>query len=159
MPTGHCCWNIPKAFQNKHFLKRTFLPSFHLPKSAPLASLTNSEIDIILYLVYKSELGSHLVLLPCHHSPSSFSPNMKLLSHVRLFATLWTAVCQAPLFIGFSRQEYWNVLPCSPPGDLLDSGIEPRSPILQADSLFTELSGKHTCIHSPPSSPPVQAAT
>ena len=110
MPTGHCCWNIPKAFQNKHFLKRTFLPSFHLPKSAPLASLTNSEIDIILYLVYKSELGSHLVLLPCHHSPSSFSPNMKLLSLVRLFATPWTVACQAPSSMEFSRQGYWSGL-------------------------------------------------
>ena len=110
MPTGHCCWNIPKAFQNKHFLKRTFLPSFHLPKSAPLASLTNCEIDIILYLVYKSELGSRLVLLPCHHSPSSFSPNMKSLSHVRLFATPWTVACQAPSSMEFSRRGYWSGL-------------------------------------------------
>ena len=41
---------------------------------------------------------------------------------------------QAPLSIGFSRQEYWSVLPCSPPGDLPDSGIKPTSPALQADS-------------------------
>ena len=38
------------------------------------------------------------------------------LSHVRLFATLWTVACQAPLLIGFSRQEYWSGLPCPPPG-------------------------------------------
>ena len=45
----------------------------------------------------------------------------RVLSHfscVRLFDTLWTIVHQAPLFMGFSRQEYWNGLPCSPPGDL-----------------------------------------
>ena len=53
--------------------------------------------------------------------------------------TLWTVACQAPLSVGFSRQEYWSVLPCSPPGDLPDPGIEPGSPALQADSLLTEL--------------------
>ena len=46
-------------------------------------------------------------------------------SHVILFATLWTVVCQAPLSMGFSRQEYWIGLPCPPPGDL--AGIEPMS--------------------------------
>ena len=45
-------------------------------------------------------------------------------SHVRLCATLWTVACQAPLFMGFSRQEYWSGLPCSSPGDLPDPGIE-----------------------------------
>ena len=44
--------------------------------------------------------------------------------HVQLFAILWTAACQAPLPMGLSRQEYWSGLPCSPPGDLLDLGIE-----------------------------------
>ena len=46
---------------------------------------------------------------------------------VRLFATLWTIALQAPLSIRFSRQEYWSGLPCPPPGDLPDSGIEPTS--------------------------------
>ena len=39
------------------------------------------------------------------------------------------------LSMGFSRQEYWSGLPCPPPGDIPDSGIEPGSPTLQADSL------------------------
>ena len=43
-------------------------------------------------------------------------------SHVRLFATLWTVDHQAPLSMGFSRQEYWNGLPCPPPGDLSHPG-------------------------------------
>ena len=47
--------------------------------------------------------------------------------HVQLFGTLWTAVHQAPLSIGFFRQEYWSGLPCPPPGDLPDLGIEPAS--------------------------------
>ena len=40
-----------------------------------------------------------------------------------LFAALWTVAHQAPLFVEFSRQEYWSGLPCPPPGDLFDSGI------------------------------------
>ena len=39
-------------------------------------------------------------------------------SHVQFFATLWTVAHQTPLSMGFSRQEYWNVLPCSPPGGI-----------------------------------------
>ena len=56
--------------------------------------------------------------------------------------TPWTAACQAPLFKGFSRQEYWSGLPCPSPGDLPDPGIEPRYPALQADSLTSEPPGK-----------------
>ena len=62
--------------------------------------------------------------------------------HVRLFATLWTVACQAPLSMGFSRPEYWNELSCPPPGELLNPGIEPVSPALQVDSLSTEPPGK-----------------
>ena len=60
-------------------------------------------------------------------------------SRVRLSATLWTVACQAPLSIGFSRQEYWSGLPCPSPGDLLNPGIKPRSPAFQVDSLPSEL--------------------
>ena len=45
-------------------------------------------------------------------------------SHVRLFATSWTVALQAPLSVGFSRQEHWSGLPCPPPGDLPDPGAE-----------------------------------
>ena len=51
----------------------------------------------------------------------------------------WTIACQAPLSMGFSRQEYWSGLPFPSPGDLPDPGIEARSPALQADNLPTEL--------------------
>ena len=46
---------------------------------------------------------------------------------VRLFVTPWIIAHEAPLSMGFCRQEYWSELPCSPPGDLLDPGIEPTS--------------------------------
>ena len=48
-------------------------------------------------------------------------------SHVRFFVTLWTTACQAPLSMGFSRQEHWSGLPRPPPGDLPNPGIEPTS--------------------------------
>ena len=48
-------------------------------------------------------------------------------SHVRLFATLWTVAHQAPLSMGFSRQEYWSGLPFLPPGDLPNPAVEPMS--------------------------------
>ena len=49
---------------------------------------------------------------------------------------------QAPLSVGFSRQEYWIGLPFPSPGDLPDPGIEPWSPALQVDALPSELLGK-----------------
>ena len=54
----------------------------------------------------------------------------RVLSHfscVQHFATPWTAAHQAPLSMGFSRQEYWSGLPCPPPGDLPNPGVEPSS--------------------------------
>ena len=58
------------------------------------------------------------------------------------FATPWTLVCQAPLSMGFSRQEQWSGLPFPSPGDLPDPEIESGSSAVQADSLPTELRGK-----------------
>ena len=56
--------------------------------------------------------------------------------------TAWTVAHQAPLSIGFSRQEYWNGLPFPSPGDLPDPGIEPRSLTLQVVSVPSEPPGK-----------------
>ena len=53
----------------------------------------------------------------CAHTLSHFS-------RVQLFATLWSVARQAPLSMGFSRQEYWSGLPCPPPGDLPDPKIK-----------------------------------
>ena len=54
----------------------------------------------------------------------------------------WTVAHQVPLYMGFSRQEYWSGLPFSPPRDLPDPGIEPGSLALQAASFSPELPGK-----------------
>ena len=53
-------------------------------------------------------------------------------SHIQLFETQWTVVCQAPLSVGFSRQRHWSELPCPPSGDLPDPEIEPSSLISPA---------------------------
>ena len=65
---------------------------------------------------------------------------VKLFSRVRLFVTPGTVAYQAPPSMGFSRQEDWSGLQF--PGDLPDSGIEPRSPALQADALTSKAPGK-----------------
>ena len=60
---------------------------------------------------------------------------MQSLTPVWLFVTPWTVASQTLLSMGFSKQEYWSGLPCPPPEDLAQSGIEPMSPASQADSL------------------------
>ena len=67
---------------------------------------------------------------------------MKSLSCVQLSATSWTVVYQAPLSMGFSRQEYWSRLPFPSPGDLPNPSIELGSSALQADSLPSQPPGK-----------------
>ena len=59
-------------------------------------------------------------------------------SHVRIFATPWTIVLQAPLSMGFSRQEYWSGLPFPSPGDLPDpgTGVVSLTPLALAGSLL-----------------------
>ena len=66
---------------------------------------------------------------------------VKSLSRVGLVETPWTTARQAPLSMGFSRQEYWSGLPFPPPGDLPNTGIKPGSPALQANSLPSEPPG------------------
>ena len=79
-----------------------------------------------------------------HLSPISISLNTYVLcclvtqSCPTLCDLMNYIACQDPLSIEFSRQEYWNGLPFSPSGDLLDPVIEPGSPALHADSLPSE---------------------
>ena len=73
---------------------------------------------------------------------------VKSLSRVQLFATLWTIAYQAPLSKGFSRQESWSGLPCPPPGDLPDPGIEPpplMPPALAGGFFTTSIQGYSAC--------------
>ena len=71
------------------------------------------------------------------------------LSHVQLFVTQWTVAHQAPLSMGFSRQEHWSGLPFPTQGNLPDAGMEPESPALQ--HILYRLSHRgnpHTVEHS-----------
>ena len=61
----------------------------------------------------------------------------RVFSCVQVFVILWAAACQAPLSMGFPRQEYWSGLPLPSPEDLPDPGIKPRSPALQMISCIT----------------------
>ena len=84
----------------------------------------------------------------CHLStyagatPPPVIVRVRSLSRVWIFATPWSAACQAPLSVGFPRQEYWSELPFASPGHLPNPGIKPRSLALKADSLLSELPGK-----------------
>ena len=72
---------------------------------------------------------------------------VQLLICVPLFSTPWTIAHQAPLSIGFSRQEYWSGWPFPSPGDLPDPGIKPESPTSAARFFTTEPSGKsYVCV-------------
>ena len=77
-------------------------------------------------------------ILWCKHSFKIylFIVHAQSLSHIWLFVTPWTAANQAPLSMGFSRQEHWSGLPFPPPEDLPHSGMEPASPAL-ASKFFT----------------------
>ena len=110
------------------------------------------------YMVTKVEGGGeksglqngqiHIATFKIHSQPGpsvrhrSCRVSCKSLSHVRLLATPWTVAHQAPISMGFSRQECWRGLPCPSPGHLPDPGIEPRSLALQADALTSRPPGK-----------------
>ena len=88
-------------------------------------------------------------LSPClfnlHAEWKKVKVKVKLLSHARLFATPWTVAHQAPLSIGFSRQEFWSGLPFPSPGDLPHPETESVSPAWQADSLPLSHQGSRVC--------------
>ena len=73
---------------------------------------------------------------------------------VSLCATLWTVAHQAPLSMRFSRQEHQSGLPCPPPGDLPNPGIEPRSPALAGRFLTTGPPGKLSPSYNGTNAPP-----
>ena len=92
---------------------------------------TENNIQYLRIKQQKRMFRKRMYMWMCVHVLSHFSS-------IWLFVTLWTAARQAPLSMGFSRQEYWSGLPYPPQGDLPDPGIElmsPATPVLQMDSL------------------------
>ena len=110
----------PKVFRELHQQRVALL-------SARLSDRPNSECLSSKYLltifasssvfIDKHPVAEHCAVLCC----------AKLLHRDQLFRTLWTVTCQASLSMRFSRQEHWSGLPCPPPGDLPDPGMEPAS--------------------------------
>ena len=88
---------------------------------------------------WKQPLQLYFKKFHCEEEGKEGTCVLSRFSRVSHFVTLWTVPCQAPLFMGFSRQKYWSGLPCPPPGDLPDPEIEPTpltSPAL-AGEFFT----------------------
>ena len=103
--------------QSLHLLPPPMWQYFHFCLSTLTLFIDNTE-NSILFL--KFQMSFTIMFKSC----------VCLLSHfscVWLFVTLQTVAHQVPLSIGFSRQEYWNGLPCPPPWNLPDPGIEPAS--------------------------------
>ena len=111
-------WEIPSTE------KSDGLQSMGLPRVRHDLALNNN-------CIYRKLLGNF-----------SLERKVKSLSCVQLFATPLTVACQAPLSMGFSRQEYWSGLPFPSSVDFPDPGIEPGSVALQADTFPSEPPGK-----------------
>ena len=116
----------------------------------PIAPLLSFPTFLSLSLITLLSLFSQLYDFSSQSPPFRTSTDSAVLcavlnrsaTSVQLFVTPWTVAHQAPLSMGFSRQEYWSELPCRPQRDLPNPRIEPRSPTLQADSLPNEPPGK-----------------
>ena len=95
-------------------------------------NLTNLSVQEVIFV--KHAMGSQDTRFPSayngtvSHLLSTYCVAQSL-SRIQLFATPWTVAHQAPLSMGFPRQEYWSGLPCPPPGDLPDPGMESTSPM------------------------------
>ena len=90
-----------------------------------------------------TEFGeSELIELQTNHKHSESESESEVAQSCLTLCDPWTVAHQASPSMGFSRQEYWSGLPFPSPGDLLDPGIEPRSPTLQADVLTSAPPGK-----------------
>ena len=114
-------------------------------------SIANSWSLLKLMFIESVMPSSHLILCrPLLLLPSVF-PSIRVFSNVsQSLANPWTVAHQAPLSMGFSRQENWSELPCPPPGGLSDPGINPTMSWISgiADRLFTtELPGKSDITH------------
>ena len=145
---------VSRPFTSPAFLSKCFSlhsPSFlHLPSPQALYLAVNDGFQVFLL---KFALVPLAVFSPCFLSMNMCMCVCVLscFRHVQLFAALWTVACQAPLSMGFSRQEYWSGLPYPPPGDLSHPGIEPTFPVtsaVQADSLTTKLPGQPLLMHT-----------
>ena len=118
--------NYTHTFRHTHTVFKglnIYLPLHLHPENPPGTSPCSHRV---LHAVWS--LASTLALPLCMEILFIFSAFMLIcFSHIQFCETLWTISYQAPLSRGFPRQEYWNGLPCPPPGDLPNPGIESAS--------------------------------
>ena len=142
-------YSLSSGYSELLFLEYSMfrLTVFSAPNSHSLTSCTTHSFVDFKFLLRGTHFREIFPDLIC--SNISIDPFLHLLyfasqcmlsrfSHVQLFVTPWTIARWVPLFRGFSQQEYWNVLPCPPPGDLPEPGVKPKSPVspaLRVDSL------------------------
>ena len=129
--SGYLAASIYKPVVNKLWVITTWIMS----SMRNLYNYTWTIHTLSELLKYSEWLLMSSVCLACQNSSLRTSAFHFLLRRTVVckfeeFATPWTVACQAPLSMGFSRQEYWNGKPFPSPGDLLDSGIELLSPAL-----------------------------
>ena len=116
-----CLWWGQSTVSSCEWLKKTVI--------------CNASPNKLQYHVTFQACNRHL-LLNIKKQGERYACVLSHFSHVKLFTTLWTVAHQAPLSMGFSRQENWSGLPCPPPGDLPQPGIKHMSPALQVESLL-----------------------
>ena len=133
-----------------HITSTAFMTSHTLYRNTPMTTqkiyLTSHPLCLTLHPLYLCHQTQRLQAKPPGTPPPNYSSSqflsesetVKWLSPFWFFVTPWTLARQAPLSMGFSRQEYWSGLPFPPSGDLPNPGIETVSPVTpasQVDSL------------------------
>ena len=99
-----------------------------LPYSSPTSAACSHSCPSIRWC--HPTISSSVIPFSCLQSSLIYLEqclHAKLLSHIRPFSTPWTVACQTSLFMEFSRQEYWSMLPFPAPGDLPNPGTKPVS--------------------------------
>ena len=146
-----CFTDYTKAFVWITTNCRKFLKRWEYQTTLPVSWETCMPINKQWLKMYREQLTvqkfgkKYDKAVYCHPACLTYMQNVcvcQSLSHVWFFTTPWAVVRQASLSMEFSRQEYWNGLPFSSPGDCHNPGSEPGSPELQADSLPSEPAGK-----------------
>ena len=140
----------------QHTVLMSYFPILFLEqlvKQAPWQSVSQVICHETVWPNVDHCLATTTMLTASHSFPIPHLPIVELLLFSRQvlsnsFVTLWTVARQAPLSMGFSKQEYWSGLPFPPPGHLPDPGIKvapPMSPTLAGGFFTTEPLGKPPC--------------
>ena len=108
-----------------------------------LETIKSQTTGSVFHLKFFSLLIKQVMLIIGKAKKNKQKCNVRVLSHIWLFATPWTIACQAPLLMEFSSQEYWSEVPFPTPGGLCNPGFKPVSlECFTVDSFTTVPPGK-----------------